>query len=111
MRDSFGGQAKPCLARMPRLSSRLAAGALLDDGLGCVGRIGGGRDGRIGGVLSESGLEIPNLLFQVGDAPKQFQALWTGGNRLAHTFILHKLERARFLPSKELTERLPLNQL
>ena len=50
--QAFGWQASLQGGWMPRLAAGLFAGGLFDDGLGRLRRIGGGWQGRVGGVLA-----------------------------------------------------------
>jgi hypothetical protein len=78
---------------MAGLTARFFAGRLFNDGLGCLGRIGGGRQGGVGGVLAELFFEGVDALLQGGEpllqASDDLVTLPTSrASRFVHTRIL-----------------------
>ncbi len=82
----LGRQADGRGGRMAGLSARFAAGGLLDDGLGRIGRVGRGRQRGIAGVLSQAGLQVAHERLQFGDTPLQLAT--TGTAPLGHASSL-----------------------
>jgi hypothetical protein len=62
--EPLGRQSSLQRRRMSGLGTAFFAGGCFDDGLGCLGWIGGGRQGRVGGVLAESFFEATEALLQ-----------------------------------------------
>src|ERR1700722_9589115 len=84
--DTFGRQARACVADMSRLATAFAARGFLGGRLGGVRRIGGGWNRGVRRIppdlipkLTELGLQRGHLLFQVRDASIAFPASATQG--------------------------------
>ncbi len=65
--QAFGRQASLQGGRMSGLAAGFFAGGLFDDGLGRLGRIGGGRQGGVGGVVLELLFEDADTLGERGE--------------------------------------------
>src|SRR5262249_50258757 len=93
MIDPLYRETLAAVGRVPYLSAGGPAGALLDHGGLCLGRVGRRRDGRVGGVGAQARLEVGYALLQVGDLLQQagddgVTRRAPGAAYLTHAFIL-----------------------